>query len=191
MTFDGNDEELERESVQIETDAEPEAGFSGRSALGMLLLYGSAAILFLAVVGGTSNVSFMPETWYSNRSAWYLGAAAAFVASLLLLKSPRPVAAHRSAKRPKAFERVVLYTREGCHLCDDARDLLANFQDSLPEIEEVDIDADPELREKFTECVPVVEIDGKVRFRGHVNEVLLQRLIDAAESSDGVVERSA
>nr|AUN35797.1 hypothetical protein [uncultured bacterium] len=85
----------------------------------------------------------------------------------------------------------MLYTREGCHLCDDARDLLAKFQSALPEIEEVDIDADPELQEKFTDCVPVVEIDGKVRFRGKVNEVLLQRLIDAAGDSDDVVERSA
>jgi len=45
----------------------------------------------------------------------------------------------------------------------------------------VDIDAetvaDESLRERFNTCVPVVEIDGKIRFRGHVDPVLLQRLL--------------
>ena len=41
----------------------------------------------------------------------------------------------------------------------------------------VDVDADPQLRERFNECVPVVEIDGRIRFRGRVNPRLLRRLI--------------
>lgn len=69
---------------------------------------------------------------------------------------------------------VVLYTRKGCHLCDDAHDLLVRHG---LEPQSVDIDADPALRERFTTCVPVVEIDGKIRFRGRVNEVLLKRLL--------------
>lgn len=71
--------------------------------------------------------------------------------------------------------KVVLYTRVGCHLCDDALALLS--QHGLrPEL--VDIDEQPELRERFTTCVPVVEIDGKIRFRGRVNETLLKRLLE-------------
>lgn len=72
--------------------------------------------------------------------------------------------------------RVVLYTRQGCHLCEDARELLrrAGLEPEL-----VDIDADPALRQQFTECVPVVEIDGQIRFRGRVNELLLRRLLNA------------
>jgi glutaredoxin len=69
---------------------------------------------------------------------------------------------------------VVLYTRDGCHLCDDALKLLRRHGLS-PTL--VDIDADAALRERFTACVPVVEIDGQVRFRGRVNEVLLRRLL--------------
>jgi hypothetical protein len=42
---------------------------------------------------------------------------------------------------------------------------------------EIDIDSDPELRSKYTECVPVVVIDGRERFRGRVDEVLLRRLL--------------
>ena len=70
---------------------------------------------------------------------------------------------------------VVLYTRQGCCLCDEAEAVLARhgLRARL-----VDIDAAPELREQFTNCVPVVEIDGKVRFRGRVNEVLLKRLLE-------------
>lgn len=69
---------------------------------------------------------------------------------------------------------VVLYTRAGCHLCDDARDLLERHGLSP---ESVDIDADPKLRERYDCCVPVVVIDGVERFRGRVNEVLLRRLL--------------
>jgi glutaredoxin len=69
---------------------------------------------------------------------------------------------------------VILYTRTGCHLCDDAEQTL--LEHGL-EPRSVDIDADPELRDQFDTCVPVVEIDGKVRFRGHVDPLLLKRLL--------------
>jgi glutaredoxin len=77
------------------------------------------------------------------------------------------------------FERVVLYTHPGCHLCDLARETLEKHRESLPRPIEIDIDTDPALRARFSTCVPVVEIDGKIRFRGRVNEVLLRRLIEA------------
>ena len=70
--------------------------------------------------------------------------------------------------------KVVLYTRQGCHLCDEAEQLLGRHGLS-PEL--VDIDADPALAERYTDCVPVVVIDGQERFRGRVNEVLLRRLL--------------
>lgn len=71
--------------------------------------------------------------------------------------------------------RVVLYTRRGCHLCDEAHELLRRFG-LMPNL--VDIDADEELRNRFNTCVPVVEIDGRIRFRGHVNAVLLRRIVE-------------
>lgn len=81
-----------------------------------------------------------------------------------------------------AVPEVVLYTRQGCCLCDDAHALLLRFG-ITPRM--VDIDHDPALREKFTTCVPVVEIDGKVRFRGRVNEVLLRRLLHPEDAATG------
>jgi glutaredoxin len=69
---------------------------------------------------------------------------------------------------------VVLYTRAGCHLCDDALELLRShgLQPRL-----VDVDGEPSLRAQFNDCVPVVEIDGKVRFRGRIDSLLLRRLL--------------
>lgn len=69
---------------------------------------------------------------------------------------------------------VVLYTRAGCHLCDDAAHLLAQFG-VTPRF--VDIDEDDALKQQFDTCVPVVEIDGQIRFRGRIDPVLLRRLL--------------
>jgi glutaredoxin len=74
---------------------------------------------------------------------------------------------------------VVLYTRQGCHLCDDAKQLLESY--GLVPIS-IDVDADPTLRERFDTCVPVIEIDGQIRFRGHVEPVLLKRLLNTKGS---------
>jgi predicted thioredoxin/glutaredoxin len=70
---------------------------------------------------------------------------------------------------------VILYTRKGCHLCDDALRLLEGHG-LKPNLQ--DIDGDESLRERFNVCVPVVEIDGKIRFRGRVDPVLLKRLLN-------------
>lgn len=73
---------------------------------------------------------------------------------------------------------ALLYTRLGCHLCDDAKALL--LRHGLT-VREVDIDQQPDLRAKYNECVPVVVIDGKERFRGRVSEVLFERLLAATQ----------
>lgn len=78
-----------------------------------------------------------------------------------------------NASNPAA---VVLYTRYGCHLCEDAKALLERYGLA---VEEVDIDGDSTLKSRYTECVPVVVIDGIERFRGRVNEVLLRRLLNS------------
>jgi len=76
---------------------------------------------------------------------------------------------------PRKMPQVILYTRQGCCLCSEAEELLGRHG-LRPTL--VDIDQNAELREKYTACVPVVEIDGKVRFRGRINEVLLRRLLE-------------
>lgn len=73
---------------------------------------------------------------------------------------------------------VILYSRKGCHLCDDALSLLRQ-QGLQPTV--LDIDDDPALRERYNVCVPVVVIDGRERFRGRVDAVLLRRLLGARQ----------
>jgi glutaredoxin len=73
-----------------------------------------------------------------------------------------------------------VYTRANCCCCHKALDLLKDAQRRHGlQIVEVDIDNDPELVAKYNTEVPVVAVDGKVRFRGVVNPALLERLLVA------------
>ncbi len=73
-----------------------------------------------------------------------------------------------------AVQKTVIYTRQGCHLCDEA---MAVLRKHGLEPQEIDIDLREDLRSKYDVCVPVVEIDGHERFRGRVDEILLRRLL--------------
>ena len=74
--------------------------------------------------------------------------------------------------------RFTVYTRRECCCCHKALDLLRDRQARHRfAIEEVDIDADPDLVAQHGQWVPVVAVEGKVRFRGVVNPVLLDRLL--------------
>ncbi|WP_324649493.1 glutaredoxin family protein [Georgenia sp. H159] len=60
--------------------------------------------------------------------------------------------------------RVVLYSRAGCHLCDEARDVVVvECERADAGWDEVDVDADLGLQARYGEYVPVVEVDGVVQ----------------------------
>ena len=87
----------------------------------------------------------------------------------------------RARQRPDLH--FTLVTRQGCHLCDDAWNLLTQAQQRHRfALEMKDVDASPEWIKDYGDCVPVVLVNGKVRFRGRVNEVLLQRILDAKDN---------
>lgn len=74
---------------------------------------------------------------------------------------------------------VTLYTRAGCHLCDHAHELLLREQRRYQfQLKVVDVDTSPDLVAQHGESVPVVCVDGKLRFRGGMNGMLLRRLLD-------------
>jgi Glutaredoxin-like domain (DUF836) len=80
---------------------------------------------------------------------------------------------------------VVLYTRQGCCLCDDARVVIERVRagDGTAFVfEERDIDADDALQRAYLERIPVVTIDGEEAFELFVNEAELQRRL-------GIVQR--
>ncbi|WP_084105179.1 glutaredoxin family protein [Demequina sp. NBRC 110056] len=59
--------------------------------------------------------------------------------------------------------RVSLITREGCHLCADARAVVTSVcADAVVEWREVDVEANARLLERFGEEVPVVIVDDQV-----------------------------
>lgn len=73
---------------------------------------------------------------------------------------------------------VVMYTREGCHLCEEAWAVLQAERAWFGfRLSRVDVDTDASLAESYGLEVPVVTVDGEVRFRGRVNAVLLRRLL--------------
>jgi hypothetical protein len=78
---------------------------------------------------------------------------------------------------------VVLFTREQCHLCHVAHDVLLRVQRDHPfELVVVDLDreASPEQRAAYDHEVPVIEIDGVKAFKYRVDEARLVRLLSSA-----------
>jgi glutaredoxin len=82
---------------------------------------------------------------------------------------------------------VTLYAREGCHLCDDARDVITELHASAGgfELREIDIDADDELHARFLERIPVVAIDGELVAELHVEPGAMRAAL--AERGTGTV----
>ena len=71
--------------------------------------------------------------------------------------------------------RITLYTRPGCHLCDDARAVIEAVCADLGEsYEEIDITGDDELEDRFTEDVPVTFVDGRQHDFWRVDETRLR-----------------
>ena len=72
--------------------------------------------------------------------------------------------------------KVVLYSRPGCCLCDDARAVLLGVRRDHPfDFAERDIDGDDELLRAYLERIPVVSIDGADAFELFVDEAELRR----------------
>lgn len=71
--------------------------------------------------------------------------------------------------------RVTLYSREGCHLCDEARVVIERVcADTGEAWSEVDIDTDADLQDRFTEEVPVTFVDGRQHDFWRVDEQRLR-----------------
>ncbi len=69
---------------------------------------------------------------------------------------------------------ITLYSRPGCHLCHDARDVLLRVGAPFTE---VNIETDDALHARMLERIPVVAVDGEELFEHFVDEeVLLARL---------------
>jgi hypothetical protein len=71
---------------------------------------------------------------------------------------------------------VALYGRQGCCLCDQAREILVRVRARHPfDFDERDIEADDALLRAYLERIPVVTIDGVEAFELFVDEAELER----------------
>jgi hypothetical protein len=62
---------------------------------------------------------------------------------------------------------IYFYSREGCHLCEETRDVMqALLEDRVrrgepvARVREVDIDSDPELKARYGDLIPVLAVNG-------------------------------
>ena len=79
--------------------------------------------------------------------------------------------------------RVTVYHAEGCHLCERALAQVRAFRDELDfELEEVAIDGDDDLEERYREMIPVVEIEGELVFTHYVHESAFRRRLQVAQT---------
>ncbi|HXG31851.1 MAG TPA: glutaredoxin family protein [Bryobacteraceae bacterium] len=66
---------------------------------------------------------------------------------------------------------VILYTRQGCGLCEEARHVLERARKRARfRLEVVDVDRDEQLRERYGNDVPVIAINGREAFRHRLDE---------------------
>jgi len=95
--------------------------------------------------------------------------------------SAHPEDARLAASGPRD---VTLYTRPGCHLCDEAKSaiapLLCEFGAAL---REVNIDADPVLKERYSRDVPVIFIGPKKAAKHRVDLHQFRRQLQDAGTS--------
>ena len=76
---------------------------------------------------------------------------------------------------------VTLYSRPGCHLCDDARAELEAVRATHPFLlEERDIEADDATFKAYLERIPVVALDGRELYELFVDADDLRGRLTAA-----------
>lgn len=69
-----------------------------------------------------------------------------------------------------------LYSRPGCHLCDDLRALCRRLEGEFPlRLTELNIDADPALAARYGEEIPVLFVDGRKAVKFRITEAELRR----------------
>lgn len=74
-----------------------------------------------------------------------------------------------------ALRTLVIYGRPGCHLCDEALEVLERVRRQVPfALEECDIEQDEALLRRYLERIPVVTLDGEEAFELFVEEADLR-----------------
>jgi hypothetical protein len=79
---------------------------------------------------------------------------------------------------------LTLYSRPGCHLCDDMKAVVQRVVRGLPiSMEVVDISTDPELDARYGQEIPVLLVDGRKAAKYRVSEEELRRILRGHRAS--------
>jgi glutaredoxin len=81
---------------------------------------------------------------------------------------------------------LVLYSRPGCHLCEEAlKGLVALHGEGYRfELREVDIDSDEALLRRMLERIPVVELNGEVVSELFLDQTSVRARLDTVGADD-------
>ena len=72
--------------------------------------------------------------------------------------------------------RIEIYSRPGCHLCDEAKEVIERVGRRFPfALSVINIETDPELEKLYGEQIPVVFINGNKAFKYRVDEAELEK----------------
>lgn len=85
-----------------------------------------------------------------------------------------------------AMVSVTLYSRPGCHLCDEMKAVLSRVARKVPlEIEEIDISIDPALEARYGVEIPVLLVDGRKAAKFRITELELTKILRARTGRAG------
>ena len=72
-----------------------------------------------------------------------------------------------------------MYTRVGCHLCDEAKGTLAPVLEEFGvALKEIDVDTDPALAARYGEQVPVLMLDGRKLAKYRIDVAQVRRALE-------------
>jgi glutaredoxin len=75
--------------------------------------------------------------------------------------------------------RIEMYSRTGCHLCDEARDVIDRIQTRYAfDFEVVNIAENPELESRYGSEIPVIHINGNKAFKYRVDPVEFEKKLE-------------
>jgi glutaredoxin len=80
---------------------------------------------------------------------------------------------------------VTFYTKAGCHLCEEARELLEEIAEETEfTLTEIDIRSDPAVFELYRYRIPVILIDGETLLEGRIEAEELQQAFQEKEEKE-------
>jgi glutaredoxin len=83
---------------------------------------------------------------------------------------------------------LTIYSRPGCHLCDEMKAVVSRAAGSIQEpitIDEIDISTDPDLEARYGVEIPVLLVDGKKVAKYRVSDEELTRLLRSRAGGSG------